>query len=429
MQHTDFTLFLVIIQLAIIITASRAMGLLFRHIGQAQVCGEIAAGLILGPSVLGKFAPQSFHAVFRPSVAPIFTIMSQIGLILLMFLIGLEFDFRRLREDKRSAMTISAVGVVLPFTLGLLLGRWMHAALGLPHYWLGFALFVAVAMSITAIPILGRIMIELNMNWTRLGSVTICAAALDDVTGWILLAVVTAVVRSSFNPLRAGLMIAETIGFGAFMVWGVRPLLKRWISRVMRQLSDGLSLTSLAVLLVLILLAALVTDLIGIFAIFGAFLLGAILYDERAFAKAVKERLHDFVCVFFLPIFFTYTGIRTDIGTMTGRLLWVMCALVVVTAMAGKFGGCAVAARVTGFGWRDSAKIGVMMNTRALMELIVVNVGYDLGLLPKSVFFMLVCMAVVTTFLTTPILRLLLRAQEKVSSDNTFAAAVEVSNG
>lgn len=406
--QAENTLLIVITQLVTIIAVARVFGVVFTRIGQAQVCGEIAAGLVLGPSVLGRLSPSLFHAVFNPAVFPVFSIMSQIGLILLMFLIGLEFDFGLLQQNKRAAASISATGIVLPFAMGMALGQWIHRTLGLEGSWLGFSLFIATALSITAIPILGRIMIELKMNWTQLGSVTICAAAMDDATGWMMLAVVTAIVRSSFDPARASLMVAETLVFGAFMVWIVRPLLKRWTAYAMRDGSGQLSLTGLATLLVIIFLAAMVTNLIGIFSIFGAFMLGAILYDRREFARAVQARLHDFVSVFFLPIFFTYTGIRTDIGTMTGAGLWIMCALVLTVGFTGKFGGCTVAARMSGYSLRDASMIGIMMNTRALMELIVINVGYDLKLIPKSVFFMMVMMAVVTTFMTTPVLRFLL---------------------
>jgi len=418
--HTEVTLLIVILQLIVIIAASRVFGFLFGRIGQAQVCGEIAAGLILGRSILGNLSPTLFGAIFSPAAQPVFSIMSQIGLILLMFLIGLEFNFGLLSENKRAALAISSAGIIFPFGLGLALGRWMHSELALNGSWLGFSLFVATAMSITAIPILGRIMIELNINWTRIGSVAICAAALDDVTGWIILAAVTAVVRSALDPARMALMLTETFGFGAFMIWVARPLLKMWIAYVMRDRHGELSLTALATLLVIIFLASIATNLIGIFSIFGAFVLGAVLYDQREFAKAVQSRLHDFVSVFFLPIFFTYTGIRTDVGTMNGGGLWFMCGLILAASIAGKFGGCALAARLTGFQWRDASIIGVMMNTRALMELIVINVGYELGLIPKSVFFMLVLMAVITTFITTPALRWLLRTRETEPQFNDF---------
>jgi Kef-type K+ transport system membrane component KefB len=410
--HTENILLIVLVQLIVIIAASRIFGSLFRRMGQPLVCGEIAAGLILGPSFFGGMFPHLFRTVFDPTVGQIFAIMSQVGLILLMFLIGLEFDFGHLSSNRGTAMSISMAGILLPFSLGFLLGRWMHTALHLSGSWLNLALFMAAAMSITAIPILGRIMVELNISRTRIGSLTISAAAADDASGWILLALVTAIARSTLNPVKLGVMILEVVAFALCMVWGVRPLLKKWTDRQMREHHGKLSLGGLAILLIMILVAAIATNLIGIFSIFGAFFFGALLYDQHEFRQAVQERLRDFVTVFFLPIFFTYTGLRTDIGTMGGGGLWFMCGLVLLTAFVGKFGGCWLAARFNGLPWREASMIGIMMNTRALMELIVINIGFELGVVPKSVFFMLVFMAVASTYVTTPVLRRLVHSSE-----------------
>ena len=411
-SHIENVLLIVILQLIVIIAAARIFGGLFRRIGQPLVCGEIAAGLILGPSFFGGMFPGLFHTIFNPSVGQIFAIMSQIGLIFLMFLIGLEFDFGHLTENRGTALSVSIVGIILPFSLGIVLGRWMHAALGLQGNWVNFGLFMAAAMSITAIPILGRIMVELNINRTRIGSLTISAAAADDASGWIILALITAIARSALNPAKLGIMILETVSFALAMVWLVRPLLKKWTAHQMRIRGGKLSLGALAAVILLMLAAAAATNLIGIFSIFGAFFLGAILYDQHEFRAAVQERLRDFVTVFFLPIFFTYTGLRTDIGTMSGSALWVMCGLVLLAAFVGKFGGCSLAARANGLPWREASIIGVMMNTRALMELIVINIGFELGVIPKSVFFMLVVMAVASTYITAPILRRLICSSE-----------------
>src|SRR5215831_11041556 len=345
-NHVENVLLIVIVQLIVIVASSRVFGVLFRRIGQPFVCGEIAAGLVLGPSLFGGIFPTLFHRVFDPSVSQIFSLLSQIGLILLMFLIGLEFDFDHLRNNRGTALSISSAGILLPFILGFLLGRWMHSALHLGGSWINLSLFMAAAMSITAIPILGRIMVELNINRTRIGSLTISAAAADDASGWIVLAMVTALVRSTFDPHRVALMVLETVGFASFMVWIVRPLLKKWTDHHLRTNSGRLSAGGLAIILINIFVAAAITNLIGIFSIFGAFFLGASLYDQREFREAVQRRIQDFVIVFFVPIFFTYTGLRTDIGTMAGRSLWVMCGLVLLTAFVGKFGGCSLAARL-----------------------------------------------------------------------------------
>lgn len=406
---TEHLLLTVIVQIVIIVAAARLSGRVFQRMAQPQVCGEIAAGLLLGPSVFGRFFPAAFQEVFDPAASQAFSVLSQIGLILLMFLIGLEFDFDHVGQNRRAAFSISACGVLFPMTLGSALGFYLHRQLGLEGNALHFALFMAVAMSITAIPILGRIMIELNMNRTRLGSLVISAAAVDDACGWILLAAVTAVSRSSFSPLKLTTMIFWVLLYVAAMFWAVRPLLKRWIAARFRRLNGEFGLDALAAVLILLFLSAALTNLIGIFSIFGAFIFGAILYDEHEFAATIREKLNDFVTVFFLPIFFTYTGLRTDIGSMSGSALWLACGLVLMAAVAGKLGGTGLAARLNGLSFRDSAMVGVMMNTRALMELIVINVGYDLGIIPRSVFFMLVFMAVFTTYMTVPLLRLLMR--------------------
>jgi Kef-type K+ transport system membrane component KefB len=432
-SRIEETLLIVILQLVVIMGAARFFGVVFRWMGQPQVCGEIAAGLILGPSLFGRLAPELFHRVFDPSVNQVFSILSQLGLILLMFLIGQEFDFSHLKQNGRAALSISVTGVVFPFGLGLLIAPVLYRYVGAGINLTGFSLFIATALSITAIPILGRIMIEYNISRTRLGALTITAAAIDDATGWIILALITAIVRSNLNFSVAGLMVLETAAFAAFMVLVVRPFMRRFTNWALRRGNGDLSLTSLAILLVMIFLAAAVTNKIGIFSIFGGFIMGAIIYDMHEFREAVVRRLRDFVTVFFLPIFFTFTGLRTDIGSMTGGTMWLLCGLVLLAAMGGKFGGCAVAARFSGMQWREAASVGVMMNTRALMELIVINIGYDLGVIPKSVFFMLVFMAVVTTYMTAPILRRLLvkteAASEFLASEFARRAGIVRSHG
>jgi Kef-type K+ transport system membrane component KefB len=414
----------VILQLVVIIASARIFAKLFRRLGQPIVCGEIAAGLILGPSVLGGFFPTVFHAVFDPSVGQVFSIMSQLGLVFLMFLIGLEFDFGHLRENHRAAISISSVGILLPFGLGLVLGKFMHSQMGIAGSSLGFSLFIATAMSITAIPILGRIMIELNLHRTRLGSITITAAAIDDATGWVILALITALVRSTFDPMKMAVMVGSILVYGAIMMWVVRPLTIRWVRASLQRHAGQLTLSAMATLIILLLISAAITNMIGIFSIFGGFLFGAILFDQEDLREAVNRSLRDFITAFFLPIFFTYTGLRTDIGSMTSMTLWGFAILVLFAAVFGKLVGCSLAAKWNGMGRGEALMIGTMMNTRALMELIVINIGYDLGILPKSVFFMLVFMAVVTTYMTTPILRRLVRGTEVWESYRTSQFAV-----
>lgn len=411
-MDSEALLLRVIIQLSVIIGAARLAGVLFRRIGQPAVCGEIAAGLLLGPTLFGRIFPGLFHQIFAPSAAQVFTVLSQLGLILTMFLIGLEFDFGHLPDNRRTVGFVSVGGIVLPFALGFGLGKIMHARLALEGNSTYFALFLATAMSITAVPVLGRIMIELNITRTRIGSLTMAAAAMNDAAGWTILAFVSAVVRSTFQPLKLTLMIVEVIAYALLMGFVVRPLVVRWAAWTLGRNKGRLSLDALAVLLILMMASAAATNLIGIFALFGAFMMGAILYDQHGLREAVRGRLDDFVTAFFLPVFFTWTGLRTDAGTMTGATLWLFCGLVLVCSIAGKFGGCMLAARWTGAPRREASIIGVMMNARGLTELIVINAGYELGILPKPVFFMLVLMAVATTYMTTPVLRRLFRGTE-----------------
>jgi Kef-type K+ transport system membrane component KefB len=411
----------VLIQLVVIILTARVFATLARKIGQPAVVGEILAGLILGPSLFGKisFVHPYWMGLFYPSNVPslldTFTILSQLGLIFLLFLIGLEFDFSHLRSTRGSSLLISITGVVLPFVLGVGLAEFMFSYIsGQLHDFshlpidsktrLGFALFMGTAMSITAIPILGRIMMEMNISRTKLGAVTITAAAVDDACGWILLATVSAIVRSGFQFRGTVVMIGETIFFAAVMVLLVRPLVCKWARLTVREGNGSIGLTSLAVLIALLFLCAIATSKIGIFAIFGAFIFGAILSSEKEFRLAVNRRLKDFVTAFFLPIFFTSTGLRTDIGTIHGSGMWLFAIAVSALAILGKFGGCSLAAKISGFSSRESVLIGIMMNTRALMELIVIRAGLDLGVIPPSVFCMLVLMAVLTTVITSPMM-------------------------
>jgi K+:H+ antiporter len=398
----------VLIQLAVIVGFARLGGALFKSIGQPVVCGEIAAGLILGPSVLGGVFPGLFHSVFTAQTEEAFRAMSQVGLILLLFLIGIDFDFKHLKHHKSKPVVVSGVGIALPFGLGLAVGAVMHPYVAPNVDGLTFSLFVALALSITALPILGRIMIEFGLNRTPLGVLTITSAAIDDAFGWIVLALVTGLVTSGAQLDRTLLMIGETAAYATFLLVVARPLLRRWARWSLRRGAGELGHTGMATLLVLIFASAIATSLIGIFAIFGAFLLGTLFHDEDALRTAVRAKLGDFVTVLFLPIYFTYTGLRTDIGSMSGGLLWLLCGLVVCAGIVGKFGGCTLAARITGMTWRDAGMIGVLMNTRALMALIVINVGLDTGILTRPAFFMLVSMAVVTTYMTAPLLKRLL---------------------
>lgn len=425
--HHEATLVTVLLQLGIIVAVARLFGLLFKKLGQPVVAGEIAAGVVLGPSVFGKLevlAGYSNHevsrAIFDPAVADVFGVLSQLGLILLLFLVGMEFDFSHLKRSHKSALAISITGVVIPFALGWQLARWIHpqvegvekGGVMVPVDAHGFALFMGTAMAITALPVLARMMMEFNVTRTRIGTVTISAAAIDDATGWILLAAVSAMVKAQYQPLETLRMVGLTVAFAGGMLLVVRPVLVRWIAWSLKRGHGELGLNAMAILLIVIFLCSIATSLIGIFAIFGAFTLGAVLSDQAVFREAVTRELRNFVMVFFLPIFFTYTGLRTDIGTLGSATMWMLAAAVCAVAIVGKFGGCTLAAKASGLSWRDSLCIGSLMNTRGLMELVVINVGYDLGIIPRSVYCMLVIMAMVTTYMTAPLLQAFKRGTE-----------------
>ena len=417
-----------LVQLVVIMLAARAGALVARWARQPSVVGEICAGLLLGPSAFGALAPELSALVFPRGATAVggleasLTAFSQIGLVLLLFLIGIEFDFSHIRRQGRLAALVSVSGIVAPFSLGIGLAWLMTPRLealgaGAAIDARSFALFMGTAMSITAIPILGRILIEMGLQHSPLGALVIAAAACDDAVGWTLLAAVSAIATGHFDPGVILAMAAATLAFAALLVLVLRPLLLPWLERCLGAGSHspdrpaGLPLGVLSVLLALLFVAALVTSWIGIFAIFGAFLLGASLSGSAPVRKAVAAQFADFVTVFFLPIFFTFTGLRTNVGSLATPEAWGWAAAVFAVAVIGKWGGCGVAARLGGLPVGEAACVGVMMNTRALMELIVVNVGMDLGVIPPAVYCMLVMMAIGTTLMATPLAtRLLARS-------------------
>ncbi len=398
----------ILIQFVVIIAAARAGAWFLGLFGQPQVVGEIVAGLLLGPSLLGRFAPEVVEFIFPPDATVVFRVLSEIGLVLLMFLIGLEFDFSHLSQVRRTVIGVATAGIALPFALGIALALWIHPQIASDVNRTGFVLIVAVALSITAIPILGRIMIELNIHRTRLGALTITAAAIDDALGWIMLAGISTLIHGNFEFAAVARMVLLTLAFVAGCWFVVRPLLIPSACYLLRRENGDLSLAGLSAVLIAVFLAAAATNMIGIFSIFGPFILGAVMSDQHEFREAVIRRLREIVYAMFLPIFFTYTGLRTNVGLLESWQHWLICGLVLAAAIAGKMGGCGLAARVGGLSWRESGCVALMMNTRALMGLIAINVGRDLGVIPESMFCILVIMALATTLLTTPLLRRLL---------------------
>jgi Kef-type K+ transport system membrane component KefB/nucleotide-binding universal stress UspA family protein len=398
--HSPLTLF--IVQAAFIVAVSRLLGRLARVLGQPMVVAEIAAGIILGPSLFGLVAPHAMATIFPQASMGVLNLLAQVGLILFMFLIGLELDPKLLRGRGHTSVVISHSSIIVPSLLGLALGLYLHkriAPAGVPYS--SFVLFMAVSMSITAFPVLARILVERRVLKTKVGAVTITCAAVDDVTAWCLLAFVVSFVRAG------GLAVAaRTTGYALAyilaMLLVVRPFLGRLAARVGDR--EGMTQDRVAFTLILLLASSWTTELIGIHALFGAFLFGAVVPKEGGFARVLTEKLEDLVVVFLLPLFFAYSGLRTQIGLLNTAEAWFMCGLIVLVACAGKFGGSAVAARLTGLSWRESSAVGVLMNTRGLMELIAINIGLDLGVISPALFTMLVVMALVTTVATTPLL-------------------------
>jgi len=392
----------VLLALVVIILCARALGALFRRLNQPQVIGEMIAGIVLGPSFLGRIAPEAATYVLPNQVAPYLSILAQIGVILYMFLVGVELDTNLLRGRSHASVAISHASIVVPFLLGGGLALWLYPQLATGDVpFTVFALFIGVAMSITAFPVLARILTDRRMHQSRMGTIALGCAAVDDVTAWCLFAFVVSVAHAKAGSVILTLGLTAAFIAAVLFVGGplAQKLIKRQEMRRSATTKDGIVVVCAALLL-----AALATDRIGIHALFGAFLIGTVIPHDSQLARDIKQKFEDLVVVLFVPVFFAFTGMRTQIGLVHGWHEWMICAVIIAVASIGKFGGAFVASRFTGLGWRDSTALGILMNTRGLMELIVLNVGLDLGVISPTLFGMLVLMAVVTTLATTPIL-------------------------
>jgi Kef-type K+ transport system membrane component KefB len=397
----------VLIALAAVLILGRLLSILFRYVGQPPVIGEVVAGIILGPSFIGHIwvDPEGASFLMPPSVAPYLGVLAQLGVIVYMFLVGLELNLGALRAQARAMLIISHASIAIPFLLGAGLGLIFYSRLSSDAVSVtSFTLFFGIALAITAFPVLARILTDRHMQKTRLGMMALGCAAAGDVTAWCLLAFVVGVAQAKLS--QAFLVIAVTAGFIGFMFLVARPLVVRAVARFDRAaLTPGI----IAAIFVAVLLSALATEAIGIHAIFGAFLLGAIVPHNSALAQSFRHKTEDFVTVLLLPAFFAFTGMRTQIGLVRGLEHWLICGLIIVVATAGKFGGTFISARLTGLGRRDAGGLGVLMNTRGLMELIVLNIGLDMQVISPAVFTMMVIMALVTTMATAPVLQILIR--------------------
>jgi Kef-type K+ transport system membrane component KefB len=404
MPHIELSpISMVFAEICVVLLLSRVLCIAMRVLGQPSVIAEIVAGIILGPSVLGLLWPQLSGLLFPEAAVAGLRQVSQLGLVLFMFLVGLELDPTAFKGRASAVVFISHVSIAVPFALGAASALWLWPRYSEPHVPLGvFAMFLGVAMSVTAFPVLARILSEQSLSASRVGGIAMACAAIDDITAWCLLALVVASARAR-SPADGLWTAALALLFVLFM-W---QLMRRALRRLGRTIERPEQLTPavLAVILMLVIACSLATELIGIHALFGAFAFGAAMPKQSEVVKGLTEKLETVTVLLLLPLFFAYSGLRTQIGLLSRPEDWLVTLAVVIIATAGKAGGGALAARISGFRWREAGTIGVLMNTRGLMELVVLNAGMDLGLISPRIFTMLVIMALVTTCATTPLVR------------------------
>jgi Kef-type K+ transport system membrane component KefB len=409
------TISTLLLQIVIVLVAARAVGGLFRRFHQPQVIGEMLAGILLGPSVFGGLFPSASIAIFPLKGLDGLNALSQIGLLVFMFLVGLEFDPQLLRGRGHVAVVTSHVSIIVPFCLGAGLAAYLYPYLSptsVPLF--HFVLFMGIAMSITAFPVLARILTEGNLLGTQVGAVALACAAVDDVTAWCLLALVVFLVSASNTALPFWLTLIGTLIYIVVLLFGVRRYAHYFVDLYRRR--GAITQDILALVLILMLISGWITETLGIHALFGAFLFGAILPRDRDFVQAFIAKLEDLTVVLLLPLFFAFTGLRTNIGLLGDGTHWLYCIAIILVAILGKLGGATLASRTFGMSWREATAIGMLMNTRGLIELVALNIGLDIGVLSPTVFTMMVLMALVTTFMTTPLLNRIYPAAMRRSS-------------
>ena len=397
---------ILILQIVVILLVSRATAFVFGFIGQPAVMGEIVGGILLGPSLLGLLAPTVSHFLFPVESIGRLQSLSQLGLIVYMFIVGMEIDFGKLKAKASEAFLIGQSGIVFPFFFGICLSLFLYKEFcPIGVRFLPFALFMGVAMSITAFPVLARIVKEKKLSGTMVGVVSLSSAAIEDVTAWSVLALIIAVAKSTSIATSIVSLLMVVLFLGVMLLI-VRPVLQKYQGYLFRaNRSDVFGIT---VIMALLLLSSIATDVLGVHAVFGAFIAGLIMPAEIKEGPLVKVKLEDFTTVILLPIFFALTGLRTQFGLLNSPYLWCIFGLVLFVAVAGKLVGVILAARVSKISWRDAFTLGILMNTRGLMELIALNIGYDMGIISGPIFTLLVLMAIITTFMTGPLLNLTL---------------------
>ncbi|HEY0928536.1 MAG TPA: cation:proton antiporter [Gemmatimonas sp.] len=396
---------LLVAQLLVVLIAARATGYLLERIGQPSVIGEMLAGILLGPSILGALLPEVSGTLFPADSLGFLSALSQLGVLMFLFLVGLHLDLTSLRRQAGAAVIASHASIAAPFTMGVVLAIWLYPKVAPPDVpFAPFALFVGAAMSVTAFPVLARILEDKGLTRTPLGGLAIACAAVDDVTAWCLLAAVVALVRAQGVGSTLLFTLGGSLLFVILMLKVMRPMLARLAERPFANGRVGAG--SMGVVIVTVLASALVTEWLGIHALFGAFLAGVVMPRANGFTEAVAHQLSDLLVILLLPLFFAYTGLRTRFDLIAAGDGLLITVAVLVVAVSGKIGGTAFAARLSGQSWRDASALGVLMNTRGLMELVVLHMGLDLGVISPALFAMMVVMALVTTVMTAPLLSL-----------------------
>jgi len=404
-QNATGSLSILLLQIIAIIFTARVFGFLFRKIGQPAVIGEIAAGIFLGPSLLGLAFPSCNAFLFPQNSLGTLQLFSQLGLILFMFVVGMEVDLKILKSKAGNAIIISHASIIIPYTMGMGLAYFLYKKYAPANTdFLSFSLFIGIATSITAFPVLARIIKERNMGSTRIGNLTITCAAADDITAWCILAAVISIAKAG-SAMSALFTIALSILYVIGMFKIVGPVLQKITSKWFHK--ETLTVNMLALIIGILLVSSLITELIGIHALLGAFLAGVIMPATNSFRRLLIERTEYISITLLLPLFFAFSGLRTQIGLLNTMNAWMVCGAILIVAIAGKFGGSFFAAKFAGESWKDSVIIGALINTRGLMELVVLNIGYDLRIISSEIFTMMVIMALVTTCMTGPILNLM----------------------
>ena len=420
LENLNTPLARLLLQFIVIILATRIVGTLFTRLGQPAVLGEITAGILLGPSLFGSWWPEGASFLFPKDSLGILQLISQIGVCVFMFVVGLELDLAHLRQKARTALVISSVGIIVPFGLGVGSAFWLQRSFAGPGAnFTTFALFMGTAMSITAFPVLVRILKDRGLMKTPLGNLVIACAAVGDATAWAMLAIVVAIAgATSLNStiFNLGMIVV----FVTAMLVAVRPCLPRLLGVTEDDTPPGRDIMALA--LIFMTGSALLTEVMGIHALFGAFLAGVVMPQSKGFRDGLTLQLENFSGVFLLPLFFAFSGLRTQVGLLNDATSWLVCGGIIAIAMLGKLGGSMLAARFMGMKWNASFAIGALMNTRGLVELIALNIGYDLGILTPEIFTMMVLMALATTFMAGPLLHLVGGGKRTFSDDASLLA-------